>query len=337
MNISVDEVASTITHNSLSKKPILIGIEGFGGSGKSTIANELARLLGDSFVVSIDDFIIKENIIENDWDKQAFDRQRLEEQVLKPASEGKAVAYQKLLWEANSLSEPIHAPDVDYLMVEGISSYHPSIAHYYDYKIWVDTPIEIAKARGKKRDAGNENEQHWDLWAANDLGYQEKYHPEQIADFTVKNGGIEFREFTPNDISELKSWFAQPNPENKFINDYADVDAWLKLIKDDPENRFGYLIYQDSQPVAFLDLELNDDNSASIAFGVKPELRGQGLGGKIIQEVMVLPNLQGITKIHAGVEPDNAASQKVLLSNEFVKVSEEDGVIEFEKTLNPEP
>lgn len=326
-------IANTIKSASLTHKPILIAIEGFGGSGKSTVANKLAELLGNALVVNIDDFIIKENITENDWDKQAFDRQRLEEQVLKPASEGKAVTYQKLLWDTNTLSEPIHVPGVDYLIVEGISSYHPSIAHYYDFKIWVDTPIEVAKARGKKRDAGNENEQHWDLWAANDLGYQEKYHPEEVADFVVKNNDIKFRKFTANDISELKSWFAQPNPENKFINDYADVDAWLKLISDDPDNRFGYLIYQDSQPVAFLDLELNNDNSASIAFGVKPEFRGQGFGKKIIQELVTLPNLQGIKKLHAGVEPDNAASQKVLLANGFTKISEEDGIIEFEKLV----
>lgn len=331
--MQVEAIADKIKSSPFVHKPVLIGIEGFGGSGKSTIANKLADLLNNAFVVNIDDFIIKENITENDWDKQAFDRQRLEAQVLKPASESELVNYQKLLWDADTLSEPIRVPDVDYLIVEGISSYHPSIAHYYDYKIWVDTPIEVAKARGKKRDTGNENEQHWDLWAANDLGYQEKYHPEKIADFVVKNNDIEFREVTVTDIDELKSWFTRSSPGNRFINDYADVDAWLKLISDDPYNRFGYLIYRDSQPVAFLDLELNNDNSASIAFGVKPELRGQGLGKMIINEVTALSNLQGIKKIHAGVEPENVASQRVLQANGFVRMSEEDGIIEFEKEI----
>jgi uridine kinase len=188
--MQLETIANKIKSVSLGHKPILIGIEGFGGSGKSTIASKLSKLLGNAFVVNIDDFIIKGNITENDWDKQVFDRQRLEEQVLIPASKGEQVQYVKLVWSTNSLSEPITVPSIGYLIVEGISSYHPSIAHYYDYKVWVDTPIEVAKARGKQRDAGNENEQHWDLWAGNDLAYQQNYHPEQAADFIVKNEGI---------------------------------------------------------------------------------------------------------------------------------------------------
>ena len=74
-------------------------------------------------------------------------------------------------------------PKSDFLIVEGISSYHPDIAKYYDYKIWVNVPIELATRRGKLKDAGNENEKYWDLWARSDLAYQRKYHPEQRADF----------------------------------------------------------------------------------------------------------------------------------------------------------
>lgn len=180
-------ITQTIKTEAKDRRPTLIGIEGFGGSGKSTVANKLADLLGNTFVINIDDFIIKENITENDWDKQAFDRDRLEKQVLKPASEGQPISYQRLLWDTNSFSDPVNVPTTDYLVIEGISSYHPSISKYYDYKIWVDTPIDVAKARGKARDAGNENEKHWDLWANNDLAYQQSHHPEQVADFTVTN------------------------------------------------------------------------------------------------------------------------------------------------------
>jgi hypothetical protein len=46
--------------------------------------------------------------------------------------------------DTNALSDPIVVPTVDYLIVEGICSYHPEIAHYDRYKIWVDTPIEVS-------------------------------------------------------------------------------------------------------------------------------------------------------------------------------------------------
>ncbi len=107
--------------------------------------------------------------------------------MLKPASEGKAISYQELIWETNSFSDLKLVPPVDYVIVEGISSYHPDIEDYYSYKIWVDTPIAAAKTRGKVRDAGNENVDKWDMWAENDLAYQKKYHPELSADFIVSN------------------------------------------------------------------------------------------------------------------------------------------------------
>lgn len=66
-------------------KSIVIGIEGFGGSGKSTVAAKLAELLGSAYVIGIDDFIVKEKVNEPSWDKGAFDRDRLEKQVLIPA------------------------------------------------------------------------------------------------------------------------------------------------------------------------------------------------------------------------------------------------------------
>lgn len=71
---------------SKSAKPVLIAIEGYGGSGKTTFANKLKDALGESYVVNLDDFIIKEKIAESSWDNGAFDRNCLEEQVLIPFS-----------------------------------------------------------------------------------------------------------------------------------------------------------------------------------------------------------------------------------------------------------
>lgn len=184
--MKVNEIAQIIKRDS-NNRLVLIGMEGFGGSGKTTIANQLKDALGNTYVVNIDDFIVKEKLTESSWDKGGFDRKRLEQQVLIPATSGQPIAYQELLWDTNTLSEPKVVPPVDYLIVEGISCYHPDIAKYYDFKIWIDTPIEVAKGRGKARDAGNENVGKWDMWAENDLRYQEKYHPEQQADFVVSN------------------------------------------------------------------------------------------------------------------------------------------------------
>lgn len=186
--MNVNNVAEAIRQGAGHHKPIIIGIEGYGGSGKTTLANQFREALGSAYVVNIDDFIIKEKLNEPSWDKGGFDRERLEWQVLLPASRQEPVQYQELIWETNQLSAPKVVPPVEYLIVEGISCYHPDIAHYYDFKIWVDTPIAVAKARGQARDAGNENVDKWDMWAENDVAYQQQYHPEQHADFVIRNG-----------------------------------------------------------------------------------------------------------------------------------------------------
>jgi uridine kinase len=182
--MTIDQIANRITQD--KRQPILIAIEGFGGSGKTTFAKKLASVLGDAYVINIDDFIVKEKLTKHSWDKGAFDRARLEDEVLAPLTTGRPASFRKLIWATNELSEPIAVPDTKYLIIEGISSYHPNIARYYTYKIWIDTPIEVAKERGRARDGSNENAAHWDLWAANDVAYQDRYHPEKQADFVYQ-------------------------------------------------------------------------------------------------------------------------------------------------------
>jgi uridine kinase len=185
MKHSIEEITEQILQ--VNSRPVLIAIEGFGGAGKTTFAYDLAKLLKDAYVVHIDDFIIKDRLDKASWDNGVFDRARLEAQVLRPLRGGQRAKYQKLVWDTDVLSEPVAIPDVRYIIVEGITSYHPDVAAYYDCKIWIHAPIEVATTRGKTRDAGNENESKWGVWANNDRIYQEKYHPEKHADSIFDN------------------------------------------------------------------------------------------------------------------------------------------------------
>ena len=185
--MTIEQIATNIQQRGGETVPMLIGMEGYGGSGKTTLAQKLAALLGDACVIGMDDFIVQDKLAEPSWDGGAFDRDRLERQVLQPAGRGQPIAYQRLDWATNTLSNPITIPSVTYVIVEGISAYHPSIERYYDFKIWVNTSLATARARGQARDGSSVNAAYWDLWARNDIAYQKQYHPERRADFVIEN------------------------------------------------------------------------------------------------------------------------------------------------------
>lgn len=186
--MSLEDILDTIKNLQYKDYPILIGIEGFGGSGKSTLAAKLNDSLGDtSYIIQTDDFVIEEKLTLVSPDMECYDLERLEKEVLIPAKNNGIVRYRKLNWDTFELGELVHVPPVDYLIIEGISAYHPSIANYYDLKIWVDTPIEIATRRGREKDAGTVNEQHWELWSKNDVAYKAKYKPDAVADCIYAN------------------------------------------------------------------------------------------------------------------------------------------------------
>jgi myo-inositol catabolism protein IolC len=63
---------------------------------------------------------------------------------------------------------------------------------YFDYKVWIGCPIEIATARGKARDRlSGSDEAHiarWDTeWVPKDLKYFNLIHPDKLADFIYIN------------------------------------------------------------------------------------------------------------------------------------------------------
>jgi uridine kinase len=186
MNIPIP--ADLIDRLSKITRPALVAIGGFGGSGKSSLAQALKDSLPSVSIIAMDDFIVKERVLDDSWDNGAYDQVRLKEQILVPFRSGQPIKYQKLNWSTNTLSEPLEVAVSDIVIVEGISSYNPDNAEYFDFKIWVDAKIEVARERGRARDGDNENAQHWDLWAQNDLKYLEKHHPEKLADYTFVNG-----------------------------------------------------------------------------------------------------------------------------------------------------
>jgi uridine kinase len=184
-HMAIKDIANKIKQIHFATRPVIIAIDGFGGAGKSTLAKELKHELGSAYIVEADDFFLKD--VKSDANKSNFDRERLKMQVLRPFRDGKTATYQTLERATDTLGGYVTVPATDYVIIEGVSTLHPDIISYMDYKVWLDIPADIAKERMIKRDKaqGLENGKLWEAWTESFEDYKELHHPEKTADLIV--------------------------------------------------------------------------------------------------------------------------------------------------------
>jgi uridine kinase len=154
----------------------VVGIDGPGGAGKSTLAARTARLLNDAPVVHTDDFATWENPL-NWWP-------RLIDQVLVPLSRGLPARYQRYDWDAQQLAEWHEIANGNYLIIEGVTSTRSEFRPYLTVKVWISTSREECLRRGLERD-GQAAADAWREWQAAEDEYVSRDHPEQNADLVV--------------------------------------------------------------------------------------------------------------------------------------------------------
>ncbi len=185
------EIAKDIKVRGRYKPSFIIALSGFGGSGKSTIAEKLSQLLGDATVIRLDDFIIN-RLSKRSSDWEGFDYNRLFEQVLKPIQQGKIeIEYGLYDWQKNIVAKNKKVSLQRFIIVEGIGLIRPNLMPYFDCSVWVDVGLETAVERGKRRDREECKVDHdhlWDeLWMPNDRDYFEEYSPKDKVDFILQN------------------------------------------------------------------------------------------------------------------------------------------------------
>ncbi|QQR84044.1 AAA family ATPase [Candidatus Peregrinibacteria bacterium] len=173
------------------QKPVLIGISGFGGSGKSTFALSLGEKL-KAPVVGVDSFA--KHDIHKDYEFwEIIDYNRLSTEVIQPfLSDNHVIKYSNQDWKENNKETEIKHNGI--LIIEGIGLFRPELMKHFSLTIWIDCPIEEATSRGKRRNKEQHNTNHdeyWDgIWQKNDLQCFESFSPKESADFIVNHHQI---------------------------------------------------------------------------------------------------------------------------------------------------
>lgn len=158
-------------------RTVWVGVDGFGGAGKSSLAAAIAAVVPRAMVVRIDDFW-GPTIPEWDW-------ARFHDQVVCPLLEGEAARYQVWDWDADVGVEWRDMPAGRIVVVEGVSSTRAEVAAPWDLTIWVDAPRELRVRRALDRDGEAMMHRWLDDWIPSEEAYAARERPQERVDLIV--------------------------------------------------------------------------------------------------------------------------------------------------------
>ena len=164
---------------------VVVGISGFGGAGKSTLARALVSEITESTRLRGDDFLdpARSHRRSVDWD--GVDRLRMRHQVIDPFRRGEPATYRAWDWSTGAPGEPRVLPDAGVLIVDAIGLFHPEMTECFDLAVWVDVDLPTAQRRGMHRDhlLGRDHDRLWnEVWVPNDRDFARVFAPMQAAD-----------------------------------------------------------------------------------------------------------------------------------------------------------
>lgn len=166
-------------------RPIVVGVSGYGGSGKSTLTRRLVQAIPGAVRLRGDDFLDprRSHTWSRDW--CGLERDRLVAEVLRPFRDGEEVWFRRFDWDVGRLTEPQTLPPADYLVVDAVGLFHPITLPLLDVTIWCDVDLATATARGRERDrrAGHDHDRLWtEVWEPTERAFEEFFAPRGVAE-----------------------------------------------------------------------------------------------------------------------------------------------------------
>lgn len=164
MNIS--SIAAAVKEKLSPNRTLIVGIDGLGGAGKSTVSDALPELLGGNnckvILLHIDDFIHPRKVRYNEnfpeWEcyyNLQWRYDYLLERVIKPIRSGGDFACEVELYDKENdsyFSVPLCAPVGSIVIIEGVFLQRPELEGVFDYMIYIDVSEEERLARVLERD-----------------------------------------------------------------------------------------------------------------------------------------------------------------------------------------
>ena len=166
------------------ERPVLIALDGRCGSGKTTLAAQLAEQFPDSAVFHTDDYYLPPVQRIPNWAETPcanMDLTRLREEVLVPAQAGAAVHCRAYSCREGAYLPEQCVPPAPLYILEGSYSHHPILAGFYDLKVFVTCSKEEQARRLQARE-GERYENFVRRWIPLEEAYFAQCRIEALAD-----------------------------------------------------------------------------------------------------------------------------------------------------------
>ncbi|MFE9425918.1 uridine kinase [Kitasatospora sp. NPDC006697] len=185
---------------------LLVGIDGFTASGKTSFGHELAERISAAgrpvLRATLDDFKrpwkdrhLYDRESGEGYYRNAYDYDELKRLLLDPC--GTPEATSAVLCSIDPLTQQSHAaettalaPDT-VLIVDGVFAFRPEINRYWDFRVWLHVDAELSVRRGADRDqdwAGSEAESiHRNRYLVAEGIYLQEVDPVPMVDVIIDN------------------------------------------------------------------------------------------------------------------------------------------------------
>lgn len=183
----------------------IIGIDGFGGSGKTTSSTKMKQHLTfegyDTHLFHLDDFIHLKKIRYNRLEREEVCYYKLQwrydyliEQILEPIMSGQEIQKEIELYEKETDAyklEQVWLQPPAIIIIEGVFLQRTILRKYMNDVVFIDVPREERLKRVLQRDSYIGDEMHilekynTRYFPAEDI-YETTYHPKERADFVIK-------------------------------------------------------------------------------------------------------------------------------------------------------
>lgn|SRR5699024_6168908 len=147
-------------------RPLIIGIDGRSGSGKTVLSRVLAESLDDCHQVTV----LRLEDLYQGWNGLATGMQIFSQDVLPKLAAGETATYQTWDWHTDTsdeggLGDIVSTDPTEVVICEGVGVGARANRELLDILIWLRVPDQVRYERAMQRD-GESYRGQWDNWAA---------------------------------------------------------------------------------------------------------------------------------------------------------------------------